>query len=133
MKEHKYIRRTQKYYGGLIFIIASLILIFFYINTRPVKIEYKLHIRETRSGRPVIYLRDEITGKVEMVNPRNVEYLEKLKRKYNVIVKEWFMKLFEKVYESKLFDVSLTVVFIFTIALWVYKMIEFIINFNWTK
>ena len=76
MKEHKYIRRTQKYYGGLIFIIASLILIFFYIKTRPVKIEYKLHISHTKSG------------KVEMVNPRNVEYLEKLKRKYNVIVKE---------------------------------------------
>ena len=49
MKEHKYIRRTQKYYGGLIFIIASLILIFFYINTRP-----------------VVYIQDEITGKKEM-------------------------------------------------------------------
>ena len=88
MKEHKYIRRTQKNYGGLIFIIASLILIFFYIKTRPIKTEYKLHISHTKSGRPVVYLQDEISGKVEMVNPRNVEYLEKLKRKYNVIVKE---------------------------------------------
>lgn len=87
MKEHKYIRRTQKYYGGLIFIIASLILIFF-IKTRPVKTEYKLHISHTKSGRPVVYLQDEITGKIEMVNHRNVKYLEKLKRKYNVIVKE---------------------------------------------
>jgi len=61
---------------------------FFYIKTRPVKTEYKLHISHTKSGRPVVYLQDEITGKIEMVNPRNVEYLEKLKRKYNVIVKE---------------------------------------------
>ena len=63
-----------------------------------------------------------------MVNPRNVEYFEKLKRKYNVIVKEWFMKLFKKIYESKLFDVSLMVVFIFTTALWIYKLIELIIG-----
>ena len=88
MKEHKYIRRTQKYYGGLIFIIASLILIFFYINTRPVKTEYKLHISHTKTGRPVVYLQDEITGKVEMINPRNAEYLEELKKKYDVVVKE---------------------------------------------
>ena len=128
MKEHKYIRRTQKYYGGLIFIIASLILIFFYINTRPVKTEYKFHISHTKSGRPVVYLQDEISGKVEMVNPRNVEYFEKLKRKYDVVVKEWFMKLFKKIYESKLFDVSLMVVFIFTTALWIYKLIELIIG-----
>ena len=101
---------------------------FFYINTRPVKTEYKLHISHTKSGRPVVYLQDEITGKVEMVNHRNVEYFEKLKRKYNVIVKEWFMKLFKKIYESKLFDVSLMVVFIFTTALWIYKLIELIIG-----
>ena len=88
MKEHKHIRRTQKYYGGLIFIIASLILIFFYINTRPVKTEYKLHISHTKTGRPVVYLQDEITGKVEMINPRNAEYLEELKKKYDVVVKE---------------------------------------------
>lgn len=88
MKEHKYIRRTQKYYGGLIFIIASLILIFFYIKTRPVKTEYKLHISHTKSGRPVVYLQDEITGKIEMVNPRNVEYINELKKKYNVVLEE---------------------------------------------
>ena len=88
MKEHKYIRRTQKYYGGLIFIIASLILIFFYIKTRPIKTEYKLHIRETRSGRPVIYLLDEISGSVEIVNPNNTEYIKELKKKYDVVVKE---------------------------------------------
>ena len=88
MKEHKYIRRTQKYYGGLIFIIASLILIIIYINTRPVKTEYKLHISHTKSGRPVAYLQDEITGKIEMVNPSNVEYIEELKKKYDVVVKE---------------------------------------------
>jgi uncharacterized integral membrane protein len=88
MKEHKYIKRKNQYYGGLIFIIASLILIFFYINTRPVKTEYKLYISHTKSGRPVVYLQDEITGKVEMVNPRNVKYLEELKRKYDVVLKE---------------------------------------------
>ena len=88
MKEHKYIRRTQKYYGVLIFIIVSLILIFVYIKTRPVKTSYKLHIRETRSGRPVIYLLDEISGGVEIVNPNNVEYIEELKKKYDVVVKE---------------------------------------------
>jgi hypothetical protein len=38
------------------------------------------------------------------------------------------MKLFKKFYESKLFDVSLMVVFIFTTALWVYKLIELIIG-----
>ena len=89
MKEHKYIRRTQKYYGGLIFIIASLILIFFYINTRPVKTEYKLHISHTKTGRPVIYLLDEISGSVEIINPNNVEHIEELKKKYDVVVKEW--------------------------------------------
>ena len=88
MKEHKYIRRTQKYYGGLIFIIASLILIFFYINTRPVKTEYKLYIRNTHSGRPVIYLQDEKTGKTEFINSRDVEYIEKLKKKYDMVLKE---------------------------------------------
>lgn len=88
MKEHKYIRRTQKYYGGLIFITASLILIFFYIKTRPVKTEYKLHISHTKSGRPVVYLQDEISGKVEMVNSRNVEYINELKKKYNVVLEE---------------------------------------------
>ena len=38
------------------------------------------------------------------------------------------MRLFEKYYESKLFDVSLMVVFIFTTALWIYKLIELIIG-----
>ena len=88
MKEHKYIRRTQKYYRGLIFIIVSLILIFFYINTRPFKTEYKLHISHTKTGRPVVYLQDEITGKIEIVNPNNVEYIEELKKKYDVVVKD---------------------------------------------
>ena len=32
MKEHKYIRRTKKHYGVLIFIIVSLILIFFILK-----------------------------------------------------------------------------------------------------
>ena len=38
------------------------------------------------------------------------------------------MKLFKKFYESKLFDVALMVVFIFTTALWIYKFIELIIG-----
>ena len=38
------------------------------------------------------------------------------------------MRLFKKFYESKLFDVSLMVIFIFTTLLWVYKLIELIIG-----
>ena len=133
MKEHRYIRRTHKYYTGIILIIVICTFIFLSKNIGYHKTSYKLHIRETRSGRPVIYLLDEISGSVEIINPNNVEYIKELKNKYDVVVKEWIMKLFEKVYESKLFDVSLMVVFIFTTALWVYKLIELIINFNWTK
>ena len=52
------------------------------------KTSYKLHISHTKSGRPVIYLLDEISGGVEIVNPNNVEYIEELKKKYDVVVKE---------------------------------------------
>lgn len=61
---------------------------FFYIKTRPVKTEYKLHISHTKSGRPVVYLQDEISGGVEIVDSNNVEYIEELKKKYDVVVKE---------------------------------------------
>ena len=44
-----------------------------------------------------------------------------------------YIRRTKKFYESKLFDVSLMVVFIFTTLLWFYKLIELIINFNWTK
>ena len=52
------------------------------------KTSYKLHISHTKSGRPVIYLLDEISGGVEIVNPNNVEYIEELKKKYDVVVKD---------------------------------------------
>ena len=52
------------------------------------KTSYKLHIKKTKSGRPVIYLLDEISGSVEIVNPNNVEYIKKKKKKYDVVVKE---------------------------------------------
>ena len=133
MKEHRYIRRTHKYYTGIILIIVICTFLFLSKKIGYHKTSYKLHIRETRSGRPVIYLLDEISGSVEIINPNNVEYIKELKKKYDVIVEEWFMRLFKKVYESKLFDVSLMVVFIFTTLLWIYKLIELIINFNWTK
>ena len=133
MKERRYIRRTHKYYTGIILIIVICTFLFLSKKIGYHKTSYKLHIRETRSGRPVIYLLDKISGGVEIVNPNNAEYIKELKKKYDVVVKEWFMRLFKKVYESKLFDVSLMVVFIFTTALWVYKLIELIINFNWTK
>ena len=35
-----------------------------------------------------------------------------------------YIRRTQKFYESKLFDVSLMVVFIFTTALWIYKLIE---------
>ena len=34
------------------------------------------------------YTLDEISGSVEIVNPNNVEYIEELKKKYDVVVKE---------------------------------------------
>ena len=88
MKEHKYIRRTQKYYGGLIFIIVICTFLFLSKKIGYHKTSYKLHIRETRSGRPVIYLLDEISGSVEIINPNNVEYIKELKNKYDVVVDE---------------------------------------------
>ena len=39
-----------------------------------------------------------------------------------------YIRRTQKFYESKLFGVSLMVVFIFTTALWIYKLIELIIG-----
>ena len=86
MKEHRYIKRNHKYYTGIILIIVICTFLFKKIGYH--KTTYKLHIRETRSGRPVIYLLDEISGSVEIVNPNNVEYIKELKKKYDVVVKE---------------------------------------------
>lgn len=88
MKEHRYIRRTHKYYTVIILIIVICTFLFLTKKIGYHKTEYKLHIRETRSGRPVIYLLDEISGSVEIVNPKNVEYINGLKKKYDVVVKE---------------------------------------------
>ena len=88
MKEHRYIKRTHKYYTGIILIIIICTFLFLSKKISYHKTSYKLHIRETRSGRPVIYLLDEISGSVEIVNPNNVEYIEELKKKYDVVVKE---------------------------------------------
>ena len=89
MKEHRYIRRTHKYYTGIILIIVICTFLFLSKKIGYHKTSYKLHIRETRSGRPVIYLLDEISGSVEIINPNNVEYIKELKKKYDVVVKEW--------------------------------------------
>ena len=88
MKEHKYIRRTHKYYAGIILIIVICIFLFLTKKIGYHKTSYKLHIRETRSGRPVIYLLDEISGKIEIVNPHNVEYINELNKKYEVVLEE---------------------------------------------
>ena len=88
MKEHRYIRKTHKYYTGIILIIIICIFLFFSRKIEQDKTAYKLHIRETRSGRPVIYLLEENSGKVEIVNPSNTEYIEELKKKYDVVIKE---------------------------------------------
>ena len=95
MKEHRYIRRTHKYYTGIILTIVICTFLFLSKKMGYHKTSYKLHIRETRSGRPVIYLLDEISGSVEIVNPNNVEYIEELKKKYDVVVKEWKMTIEE--------------------------------------
>lgn len=87
MKEHRYIRRTHKYYTGIILIIVICIFLFLTKKIGYHKTSHKLHIRETRSGRPVIYLLDEISGKIEIVNPNNVD-INELKKKYNVVIKE---------------------------------------------
>ena len=47
----------------------------------PVK---KLYKTNTGTGRPVIYLKDE-NGKVELVNSRDIELIERLSDKYEVI------------------------------------------------
>lgn len=88
MKEHRYIKRTHKYYTGIILITVICTFLFLSKKIGYHKTSYKLHIRETRSGRPIIYLLDEISGGVEMVNPRNVEYINELKKKYNVVLEE---------------------------------------------
>ena len=88
MKEHRYIRRTHKYYTVIILIIVICTFLFLSKKMGYHKTSHKLHIRETRSGRPVIYLLDKISGSVEIVNPNNVEYIEELKKKYDVVVKE---------------------------------------------
>ena len=88
MKEHRYIKRTHKYYTGIILIIVICTFLFLSKNIGYHKTAYKLHIRETKSGRPVIYLLEENSGKVEIVNPSNVKYIEELKKKYDVVVKE---------------------------------------------
>ena len=88
MKEHRYIRRTHKYYTGIILITVICTFLFLSKKIFYHKTSYKLHIRETRSGRPVIYLLDEISGSVEIVNPNNVEYIKELKNKYDVVVDE---------------------------------------------
>ena len=82
------IRRTHKYYTGIMLIIVICTFLFLSKNIFYHKTSYKLHIRETRSWRPVIYILDEISGGVEIVNPNNVEYIEELKKKYDVVVKE---------------------------------------------
>ena len=88
MKEHRYIKRTHKYYTGITLIIIICIFLFLSRKIGHDKTAYKLHIEHTRSGRPVIYLFDDISGKVEIVNPSNVEYIEELKKKYDVVIKE---------------------------------------------
>ena len=88
MKEHRYTRRTHKYYTGIILIIIICTFLFLSKKIGYHKTSYKLHIRETKSGRPVIYLLEENSGKVEIVNPSNVEYIEELKKKYDVVIKE---------------------------------------------
>ena len=95
MKEHRYIKRTHKYYTGIILIIVICTFLFLSKKIGYHKASYKLHIRETRSGRPVIYLLDEISGSVEIINPNNVEYIKELKKKYDVVVDEWKMTLEE--------------------------------------
>ena len=86
MKEHRYIRRTHKYYTGIILIIVICTFLFLSKKIGYHKTSYKLHISHTKTGRPVVYLQDEITGKVEMINPRNAEYIKELKKKYDVVV-----------------------------------------------
>ena len=93
MKEHRYIRRTHKYYTGIILIIVICTFLFLSKKIGYHKTSYKLHIRETRSGRPVIYLLDEISGGVEIVNPNNVEYIEELKKKYDVTILKTYKQL----------------------------------------
>jgi DNA transposition AAA+ family ATPase len=88
LKEHRYIKRTHKYYTRIILIIVICTFLFLSKKIGYHKTSYKLHIRETRSGRPVIYLLDEISGSVEIINPNNVEYIKELKNKYDVVVKE---------------------------------------------
>ena len=88
MKEHRYTRRTHKYYTGIILIIVICTFLFLSKKIGYHKTSYKLHIRETRSGRPVIYLLEEISGSVEIINPNNGEYIKELKKKYDVVVKE---------------------------------------------
>ena len=88
MKEHRYIRRTHKYYAGIILIIVICIFLFLSRKIEHDKTAYKLHIEHTRSGRHVVYLSDEISGKIEIVNPHNVEYINELKKKYDVVLEE---------------------------------------------
>ena len=81
-------RRAYKYYTGIILIIVICIFLFLIRKIEHDKTAYKLHIEHTRSGRPVVYLSDEISGKIEIVNPHNVEYINELKKKYDVVLEE---------------------------------------------
>ena len=72
----------------LIATFLLIVLYFVYTDYRKQRMSEikKLYITNTRSNRPVVYTVDS-TGKVELVNARDLLLLEELKKLYEVVIK----------------------------------------------